>query len=131
MTNLLDRAVANLKTLPPAEQDEVARLLLQWIGAEQAPVPPTAEEEASFAESLAQADRREFASDAEIKDADASRCHEAPEVKHAREYDQLGLGIYAAAAGACCTSAGRLFRNCGEWVRVTLVGSRDNEPRWS
>ena len=67
MTDLLDRAIANLQALPPAEQDEVARLLLQWIGEEQAPVHLTAEEEASFAESLAQADRREFASDAELQ----------------------------------------------------------------
>ena len=67
MTNLLDRAVANLQALPSAEQDEVARLLLQWIGEEQAPIPLGAEEEASFAESLAQADRGEFASDAEVE----------------------------------------------------------------
>ena len=66
MTDLLDRAIANLQALPAAEQDEAARLLLQWIGEEQAPVHLTAEE-ASFAESLAQANRREFASDAEVQ----------------------------------------------------------------
>ena len=36
------------------------------VGEEQAPVQLSAEEEASFAESLVQADRREFASDAEV-----------------------------------------------------------------
>ncbi len=66
MTELLDRAVANLRALPAAAQDDVARLLLQWVGEDQAPVQLTLEEEASFAASLAQADRREFASDAEV-----------------------------------------------------------------
>ena len=67
MTELLDRAVASLQALPPDAQDDVARLLLQWVGEEQALVQLTAKEEASFVESLAQADRREFASDEDVQ----------------------------------------------------------------
>jgi hypothetical protein len=67
MTELLARAVASLQALPPEAQDDVARLLLQWVGDEQAVVQRTPEEEASFEESLAQADRREFASDDEVR----------------------------------------------------------------
>ena len=67
MTDLLDRAVATLQMLPAAAQDDVARMLLQWIGEEQAPVQLTAEEEASFSESLAQAERGEFASEADVR----------------------------------------------------------------
>ncbi|VVB48733.1 hypothetical protein RHAL1_03469 [Beijerinckiaceae bacterium RH AL1] len=67
MTELLDRAVASLQALPPEAQDDVARLILQWMDDEQAPVQLTAEEDASFAQSLAQADRREFASDDEVR----------------------------------------------------------------
>lgn len=67
MTDLLDRAVATLQTLPDAAQDDVARILLQWVGEEQMPLQLTVEEEASFAESLAQADRREFAPDHEVQ----------------------------------------------------------------
>lgn len=67
MTDLLDRAVAGLRALPPAAQDEVAQLLLQWVGGETTPLHLTPEQEASFAESLAQADVRDFASDEEVR----------------------------------------------------------------
>ena len=67
MTDLLDRAVETVRALPPEVQDDLARLLLQLAGEEQAGLPLTPEEEASFAESLAQAERGEFASDEEIR----------------------------------------------------------------
>ena len=67
MTDLLDRAVASVRALPPEAQDEAARLLLQWAGEEQPAIALTPEEDASFAASLAQAERGEFASDAEVR----------------------------------------------------------------
>ena len=48
-------------------QDEVARLLLQFIGEEQPVIQLTPEEVASFAESRAQAARREFATDQQVR----------------------------------------------------------------
>jgi hypothetical protein len=47
-------------------QDDVARLLLQFLGEEQPAVQLTAEEVASLAESRAQASRREFATDDQV-----------------------------------------------------------------
>jgi hypothetical protein len=68
MTVLLDRAVMTLRALPQDAQDEIARILLQWTGEDQAPIALSAEDEASFAAALAQAERGEFASDADVKD---------------------------------------------------------------
>jgi predicted transcriptional regulator len=48
-------------------QDDLARLLLQLAGEDQPVVHLTAEEEASFKESLAQADRGEFATDEQVR----------------------------------------------------------------
>ncbi len=48
-------------------QDDVARLLLQFLGEEQPVIPLTPEDAASFAESRAQAARREFASDEQVR----------------------------------------------------------------
>jgi hypothetical protein len=67
MTELLRHAVETVGALPPAMQDEFARLLLQLAGEEQPVIQLTAEEEASFEESLAQAARGEFATDEEVR----------------------------------------------------------------
>ena len=68
MTELLERAVAAARSLPPDMQDEIARLVLQLAGDEdQPPVELTPDETASFDESFAQAARGEFASDEEIR----------------------------------------------------------------
>ncbi len=67
MTELLERAVAAARGLPPDMQDEIARLVLQLTGDEAQPtVQLTPEESASFDESFAQAARGEFATDEEI-----------------------------------------------------------------
>ena len=66
MTQLLDRAIAIARQLPPEAQDEIARELLLFAGEDVGPVPLTAEEEAWLAPSLAQAARGEFASDEEV-----------------------------------------------------------------
>ncbi len=67
MTKLLDHAVDTARALPPALQDDVARLLLQFLGEEQPGIELTPEEAASFAESRAQSLRREFATDEEVR----------------------------------------------------------------
>jgi hypothetical protein len=67
MTKLLEQAVDAARTLPPAMQDDVARLLLQFLGKEQPAIQLTPEEVASFAESRAQASRREFATDDHVR----------------------------------------------------------------
>lgn len=67
MTDLLEKAVAAARGLPPAMQDDIARVVLTLAGQDQPPVILTAEEEASFAESLAQASRGEFATDEQVR----------------------------------------------------------------
>jgi hypothetical protein len=68
MTELLELAVEAARSLPAERQDEIARLVLQWAGNEAQPVYTLSrEEEASFAQSLAQAARGEFATDAQVR----------------------------------------------------------------
>ena len=67
MTKLLEHAVDTARALPPAMQDDVARLLLQFLGEQQPVIQLTPEEVASFAESRAQASRREFATDEQVR----------------------------------------------------------------
>jgi hypothetical protein len=67
MSVLLEKAVASARKLPRDRQDDLARLMLQLVGEEQPVIPLTAEEEATFEESLAQEARGEFATDARIK----------------------------------------------------------------
>jgi hypothetical protein len=67
MTELLDRAIARVRTLPSEAQDELASVLLRLAGEEESVYRLTPEEEASFADSRAQAARRDFASDEQIR----------------------------------------------------------------
>lgn len=67
MTKLLEHAVEKVRGLSPEMQDDLARMLLQLAGEEQPVVQLTPEEEASFEESLAQAERGEFATDEEVR----------------------------------------------------------------
>ena len=67
MTELLERAVETVRALPPAAQDALARFLLQLAGDDETVIPLTAEEEASLEESLAQAERGEFATDEQVR----------------------------------------------------------------
>jgi predicted transcriptional regulator len=66
MTRLLEQAVEKLRILPDAMQDELAHMLLQLAGVDQPIISLTAEEEAALDESLAEAERGEFAADEEI-----------------------------------------------------------------
>ncbi len=68
MTKLLDRALKAARSLPPAAQDDIARVVLRLAGAEdEAPVPLSAEEEAAIAASKAGAERGEFATDEQVR----------------------------------------------------------------
>jgi hypothetical protein len=67
MTKLLEQAVETVRGLPPEVQDDLARILLQLAGKDQLVIQLSDAEEASLAESLAQADRGEFATDERIR----------------------------------------------------------------
>jgi hypothetical protein len=67
MTELLDRAIARIRALPPGTQDDMARVLFSLAGDEEAALALTPEEEASFVRSRAQAARREFATDEQVR----------------------------------------------------------------
>jgi hypothetical protein len=68
MTKLLDRALEAARSLPPARQDDIARVILRLAGAEdEAPVPLTPEEQAAVAASKTAAARGEFATDEELR----------------------------------------------------------------
>ncbi len=67
MTKLLERAFEAVRGLSPEIQDDLACVLLQLAGEDQPVLQLSAEEEASFQESLAQADRGEFATDEEVR----------------------------------------------------------------
>jgi hypothetical protein len=67
MTKLLEQAVETVRGLSAEMQDDLARMLLQLAGEDQPVVQLSAEEEASFDESLAQADRGEFATDEQVR----------------------------------------------------------------
>jgi hypothetical protein len=67
MTKLLEQAVEAARALPPAMQDELARILLQLAGEDQPVIQLTPEEASSLAASLAQAARGEFATDEQVR----------------------------------------------------------------
>jgi hypothetical protein len=73
MTDLLEKAVAAARELPAELQDDVARIMLTFVGQDLPPIQLTAEEEVSFAESLGQAARREYAADDEVRAVWAKR----------------------------------------------------------
>jgi parvulin-like peptidyl-prolyl isomerase len=67
MTELLERAIARVRALPDAMQDDAARMLLQYAGEDEPFYRLTPEEEADLAESDAEVARGEFATDEEIR----------------------------------------------------------------
>ena len=66
MTRLLEQAFSKVATLPDAEQDELARVLLELAGVDQPPIQLTPEEEADLAEADAEIARGELASTEEV-----------------------------------------------------------------
>jgi hypothetical protein len=67
MTKLLEQALESVRGLPAEMQDDLARTLLRLAGEDRSLFQLSAEEEASFEESLAQADRGEFATDEQVR----------------------------------------------------------------
>ncbi|HWF00544.1 MAG TPA: hypothetical protein VG248_12160 [Caulobacteraceae bacterium] len=67
MTKLLDKALESARRLPPAMQDDLARLILSFAGEEGQPVILTPEEDEALGRSEAAAARQEFATDAEVR----------------------------------------------------------------
>jgi hypothetical protein len=68
MTKLLEQAIEAARRLPPDEQDDIARAILQLAsGDEISPVALTPEEREAIARSKAAAARGEFASDEEVR----------------------------------------------------------------
>ena len=68
MTKLLDDALAAVRSLPPANQDEIARVILRLTGTDdEPPVALSTDERAAIAASKAAAARGEFASDDQVR----------------------------------------------------------------
>ena len=66
MTKLLDEAVRKLSQLPKGRQDEFARMLIDVAASDLSPYQLTDEQREQVEQAMAQADRGEFASDAEV-----------------------------------------------------------------
>jgi hypothetical protein len=69
MTKLLERALEAVRRLPPDSQDEIARAMLSLAGNEGEPEPIDPAHLPDVLESLAQAKRRQFATDAQVEAA--------------------------------------------------------------
>ena len=69
MTKLLEQAIKAVRRLPPDSQDEIARTILHLAGSEVEPEPVDPAHLAAVLEGLAQAKRREFATDDEVEAA--------------------------------------------------------------
>jgi predicted transcriptional regulator len=68
MTKLFERAVETVRGLPPETQDALARLVLQLAREDdRSPIAMSVDDEASFAESMAEAERGEFVSDQTVQ----------------------------------------------------------------
>ena len=68
MTKLLDKALEAVRLLPPEDQDEIARAIMQLSGFDQpAPVALSVEEREAIARSKEAAARSEFATDEQIR----------------------------------------------------------------
>jgi len=67
MTKLLEKAIAQARTLPPEEQDTLAAVLLAMTDEHAGIVPIDDEARAAIREGLEQARRGEFVPDGEIE----------------------------------------------------------------
>ena len=69
MTELLEQAIEAVRGLPAEAQDEIARAILHLAGSETEAEPVDPAHLAAVLEGLAQAKRREFATDDEVETA--------------------------------------------------------------
>jgi hypothetical protein len=67
MTKLLDQALEAVRRLPASSQDEIARAMLHLATSDGTPEAVDPGHLSAVLEGLAQAQRREFASDAEVE----------------------------------------------------------------
>jgi len=68
MTKLLEQAVEMARSLPTEAQDDIARIILQLAGTDDAaPVVLSSEERVAIAASKEAASRNEFATDEEVR----------------------------------------------------------------
>jgi hypothetical protein len=68
MTKLLEQALEAVRRLPPDSQDEIAHAMLRFAARDE-PEPVDPAHLPAVLEALAQAKRREFATDAEVEAA--------------------------------------------------------------
>lgn len=66
MTRLLKEAIQKLSKLPECRQDELARMLIDVAASDLHPYQFSDDERAGIDEALAQVERSEFASEAEV-----------------------------------------------------------------
>jgi hypothetical protein len=69
MTKLLEKALSAVRRLPPESQDEIALAMLSLVGSDEEVQEIDPAHLADVLESLAQAKRRQFASDTEVEAA--------------------------------------------------------------
>ena len=67
MTNLMRAAIEALRDVPPAAQDELARIVLQLTGKGQTPHVCGPEEAAALDQANAEAERGDFATDEHVR----------------------------------------------------------------
>ena len=68
MTKLLEQALEAVRLLPPGNQDEIARVIMQLAGSDlPTPIALSPEEREAIARSKAAAARGEFATDAQVR----------------------------------------------------------------
>ena len=66
MTDMLEEAIAKIRTLPPADQDEAAAMLLSVASRNEATVALDAQTRAAIREGREQARKGEFVSDKDM-----------------------------------------------------------------
>ena len=67
MTKLFEKALDAARQLAPVDQDEIALLMLNWMGNESEPEEIDPADMPGVLEGLAQAEKGEFASDEEVQ----------------------------------------------------------------
>ncbi len=67
MTKLLDQALQAVRLLPPSDQDDIARVIMQLAGTDLPAVPLSPDEREAIARSKTAAARGEFATDDQIR----------------------------------------------------------------
>ncbi|KQS95151.1 MULTISPECIES: hypothetical protein [unclassified Rhizobium] len=67
MTELLEKAVATARNLPPEMQDDIARIMLSYAGDDERVIELSPEEEGDLIEAQKEMVRGEFATDDEVR----------------------------------------------------------------